>query len=213
MHVPDGYLSPSTCAVLYAAAVPFWTIALRRVAPQARTPIVPAVLVAPEVKEGRVDQSALLARIHFTVRTTPGDTMENWMFGYFSCTSVRKFAVSEFRKCFDALYAERITAMGMRPSMEEMLMMCPSPRCEKCGSTSCMPSNGGIEKCDGLDNDCDGTVDESCHCRFDDERPGLPGEHWLALGAGILLARRRGVARSAASRARGGPRRAAPGPR
>ena len=31
MHVPDGYLSPSTCAVLYAAAVPFWTTALRRV--------------------------------------------------------------------------------------------------------------------------------------------------------------------------------------
>ena len=24
MHIPDGYLSPSTCAVLYGAAMPFW---------------------------------------------------------------------------------------------------------------------------------------------------------------------------------------------
>ncbi len=31
MHIPDGYLSPQTCAVLYGAAVPFWAIALRRV--------------------------------------------------------------------------------------------------------------------------------------------------------------------------------------
>ena len=30
MHIPDGYLSPSTCAALYAAAAPFWTVALRR---------------------------------------------------------------------------------------------------------------------------------------------------------------------------------------
>jgi cobalt/nickel transport system permease protein len=31
MHVPDGYLSPATCAALYAAALPFWSIALRKV--------------------------------------------------------------------------------------------------------------------------------------------------------------------------------------
>ena len=31
MHIPDGYLSPSTCAALYAAAAPFWYMALRRV--------------------------------------------------------------------------------------------------------------------------------------------------------------------------------------
>jgi cobalt/nickel transport system permease protein len=31
MHIPDGYLSPQTCAVLYGAAVPFWAMALRRV--------------------------------------------------------------------------------------------------------------------------------------------------------------------------------------
>lgn len=31
MHIPDGYLSPSTCAALYAGAAPFWVVALRRV--------------------------------------------------------------------------------------------------------------------------------------------------------------------------------------
>lgn len=31
MHIPDGYLSPATCAVAYAAAVPFWRVALKRV--------------------------------------------------------------------------------------------------------------------------------------------------------------------------------------
>lgn len=31
MHIPDGYLSPSTCASLYAGAAPFWYVALRRV--------------------------------------------------------------------------------------------------------------------------------------------------------------------------------------
>jgi cobalt/nickel transport system permease protein len=31
MHVPDGYLSPATCGVLYATATPFWAIGLARV--------------------------------------------------------------------------------------------------------------------------------------------------------------------------------------
>ena len=31
MHIPDGYLSPQTCAVMYGAAVPFWVVAARRV--------------------------------------------------------------------------------------------------------------------------------------------------------------------------------------
>jgi cobalt/nickel transport system permease protein len=31
MHIPDGYLSPSTCATLYVAAAPFWYVGLRRV--------------------------------------------------------------------------------------------------------------------------------------------------------------------------------------
>ena len=30
MHIPDGYLSPSTCAVMYASAAPFWVVAFRR---------------------------------------------------------------------------------------------------------------------------------------------------------------------------------------
>src|SRR5205814_887558 len=31
MHIPDGYLSPSTCATLYGAAAPFWYVALKSV--------------------------------------------------------------------------------------------------------------------------------------------------------------------------------------
>jgi cobalt/nickel transport system permease protein len=30
MHIPDGYLSPATCATLYAASAPFWYVAVRR---------------------------------------------------------------------------------------------------------------------------------------------------------------------------------------
>ncbi|MDO8691979.1 MAG: cobalt transporter CbiM [Dehalococcoidia bacterium] len=30
MHIPDGYLSPVTCAVMYAASTPFWAMAARR---------------------------------------------------------------------------------------------------------------------------------------------------------------------------------------
>lgn len=43
MHIPDGYLSPSTCAVLYAAAMPFWAAALRRVRALLATRFVPLV--------------------------------------------------------------------------------------------------------------------------------------------------------------------------
>lgn len=31
MHIPDGYLSPATCAVTFAAAAPFWYLAMRRI--------------------------------------------------------------------------------------------------------------------------------------------------------------------------------------
>src|SRR5439155_682632 len=31
MHIPDGYLSPSTCAAFYGASVPVWVTAGRRV--------------------------------------------------------------------------------------------------------------------------------------------------------------------------------------
>jgi cobalt/nickel transport system permease protein len=45
MHIPDGYLSPSTCAALYAAAAPFWYVALRRVKAVFRTRAIPLLSV------------------------------------------------------------------------------------------------------------------------------------------------------------------------
>ncbi len=45
MHIPDGYLSPSTCAVLYAGAAPFWFIALKRVQRLLHTRFVPLLSV------------------------------------------------------------------------------------------------------------------------------------------------------------------------
>ena len=45
MHIPDGYLSPATCAVLYAGAAPFWVIALQRVRKVMRTRLVPLLSV------------------------------------------------------------------------------------------------------------------------------------------------------------------------
>ena len=41
MHIPDGYLSPATCAALYAGAAPFWYIALRRVSRLLNTRLIP----------------------------------------------------------------------------------------------------------------------------------------------------------------------------
>jgi cobalt/nickel transport system permease protein len=43
LHIPDGYLSPSTCAVMYAAAAPFWVVALRRVRSVLSTQMVPTL--------------------------------------------------------------------------------------------------------------------------------------------------------------------------
>jgi cobalt/nickel transport system permease protein len=45
MHIPDGYLSPSTCTVGYAAAAPFWYFALRRVKNLLNTRLVPLIAV------------------------------------------------------------------------------------------------------------------------------------------------------------------------
>ncbi len=45
MHIPDGYLSPSTCAGFYAAAAPFWYLALRRVKSTLHTRAVPLLAV------------------------------------------------------------------------------------------------------------------------------------------------------------------------
>jgi cobalt/nickel transport system permease protein len=45
MHIPDGYLSPSTCAGFYAAAAPFWYVALRRVKAALATRAIPLLSV------------------------------------------------------------------------------------------------------------------------------------------------------------------------
>src|SRR5215467_12691324 len=43
MHIPDGYLSPQTCAVMYAGAAPFWVAAGRRVRKVVKQRYVPLV--------------------------------------------------------------------------------------------------------------------------------------------------------------------------
>ena len=45
MHIPDGYLSPSTCAAMYLGAAPFWYIALQRVKRLMHTRFVPLLSV------------------------------------------------------------------------------------------------------------------------------------------------------------------------
>src|ERR1700683_5547762 len=43
MHIPDGYLSPSTCAAFYAGSAPFWYVALERVKKALHTKLVPLI--------------------------------------------------------------------------------------------------------------------------------------------------------------------------
>ena len=45
MHIPDGYLSPSTCAVLYVGAAAGWYSALRRLKRMLLTRVVPLISV------------------------------------------------------------------------------------------------------------------------------------------------------------------------
>ena len=45
MHIPDGYLSPVTCAALYGGAAPFWYVALRRTRKLMFTQRVPLISV------------------------------------------------------------------------------------------------------------------------------------------------------------------------
>jgi cobalt/nickel transport system permease protein len=45
MHIPDGYLSPTTCASLYAAAAPFWYVALQRLKRLLHTKTLPLLSV------------------------------------------------------------------------------------------------------------------------------------------------------------------------
>jgi cobalt/nickel transport system permease protein len=41
MHIPDGYLSPSTCAALYTVSTPFWYVALKKVKARLHTKLIP----------------------------------------------------------------------------------------------------------------------------------------------------------------------------
>jgi cobalt/nickel transport system permease protein len=45
MHIPDGYLSPATCAALYAGATPFWYTSLRRMKRVLNSRMVPLLSV------------------------------------------------------------------------------------------------------------------------------------------------------------------------
>jgi cobalamin biosynthesis protein CbiM len=45
MHIPDGYLSPATCATLYTGSAPFWWVALRRMQRGLNTQMVPLLSV------------------------------------------------------------------------------------------------------------------------------------------------------------------------
>jgi cobalt/nickel transport system permease protein len=45
MHIPDGYLSPSTCAVLYAGSTPFWYVSLQKMKRRLNTQAVPLLSV------------------------------------------------------------------------------------------------------------------------------------------------------------------------
>ncbi len=45
MHIPDGYLSPATCAITYAVTLPFWYVAFARVKRLLHTRTVPLLAV------------------------------------------------------------------------------------------------------------------------------------------------------------------------
>jgi cobalt/nickel transport system permease protein len=45
MHIPDGYLSPSTCAALYASSAPFWYVSLQKMKRRLNTQAVPLLSV------------------------------------------------------------------------------------------------------------------------------------------------------------------------
>lgn len=49
MHIPDGYLSPQTCAVGFALAIPAWVVAARRVQRTVKTRHVPTLAVLAAV--------------------------------------------------------------------------------------------------------------------------------------------------------------------
>ncbi len=46
MHIPDGYLSPSTCLTLTAAMVPVWAVAAKKVKARVQSRIIPVMAMA-----------------------------------------------------------------------------------------------------------------------------------------------------------------------
>src|SRR3954468_6283053 len=45
MHIPDGYLSPQTCAAAFVVAVPMWAVASKRVTRVVKTRNVPLLAI------------------------------------------------------------------------------------------------------------------------------------------------------------------------
>jgi cobalt/nickel transport system permease protein len=45
VHIPDGYLSPQTCAVMYVAMVPFWAVAVKKLKYALSTKQVPLMVI------------------------------------------------------------------------------------------------------------------------------------------------------------------------
>ncbi|MEI6321733.1 MAG: cobalt transporter CbiM [bacterium] len=43
MHIPDGYLSPSTCTVMFAGAIPFWYVAIQRLKKVLNARLIPRI--------------------------------------------------------------------------------------------------------------------------------------------------------------------------
>ncbi len=43
MHIPDGYLSPATCAAMFAGAMPFWYVAIQRLKKVLNARLVPRI--------------------------------------------------------------------------------------------------------------------------------------------------------------------------
>jgi cobalt/nickel transport system permease protein len=45
MHIPDGYLSPATCAALFAGSTPFWYVSLQKMKRALNTRMIPLISV------------------------------------------------------------------------------------------------------------------------------------------------------------------------
>jgi len=45
MHIPDGYLSPATCATLFAGSTPFWYVSLQKMKRALNTRMIPLISV------------------------------------------------------------------------------------------------------------------------------------------------------------------------